>query len=78
MAALETYLKSQPAISNVYLSRVSGTNVRYKLELIGDLTSLLQSIQLEQRLTETTASESQISMNPLDISQASIYFDWNG
>ena len=78
MAALETYLKSQPAISNVYLSRVSGTNVRYKLELIGDLTSLLQSIQLEQRLTETTASESQISMNPLDTSQASIYFDWNG
>ena len=78
MAAMEDYLKKQPAIANVYLSRVSGTNVRYKLELIGDLSSLLQSIQLERRLVETTAPESQITMNLLDTTPVSIYFDWNG
>jgi len=52
--------------------------VRFKLALIGELASLLQSIQLEKRLEETTVSEMQISVNAFDISQPSIYFVWNG
>lgn len=78
IAAVEAYLKAQPAISALYPSRVNTTEVRFKLALIGELASLLQSIQLEKRLEETTVSEMQISVNAFDISQPSIYFVWNG
>lgn len=78
IAAVEAYLKAQPAISGLYPSRVTATEVRFKLALIGELASLLQSIQLEKRLEETTVSEMQISVNAFDISQPSIYFVWNG
>ncbi len=78
IAAVEAYLKAQPAISGLYPSRVTATEVRFKLALIGELASLLQSIQLEKRLEETTVSEMQISVNAFDTSQPSIYFVWNG
>ncbi len=78
LANLETYLGSQAAISAINMSRLKGTEVRYRVSLIGELSSLLQSIRLEQRLTEVQPSYSEFIPGQVVTSKPAIYFEWNG
>ena len=78
MAELEAYLQSQTAIADIYVSRLMGNEIRYRISLITDIPGLLQSIRLEQRLVETEPVS--LTINPAEaiLPQPVVYFEWNG